>query len=176
LFRSRVEEEHGYSLVEVMASIIILAIAIIPMVGMFDAGLTAAKAGSNYDKARALANLKLEQAKSLSFDSTTAQDVKDNFPQPFGTTTAYNGSGYYQSAWMTESGPASAEFTNFRYRVEKQYMAQPPTSPTTSSQNFAASNSATNLIRVTVIVGWGPYNAVTNTYSNTYTTFGLVSG
>ena len=32
-------EESGYSLVEVMASIVLLSIAIIPMVAMFDVGL-----------------------------------------------------------------------------------------------------------------------------------------
>ena len=58
--------ESGYSLVEVMASIIILALAILPMVGMFDMGLQSATRGSNYDKSRALANLKLEEAKSIS--------------------------------------------------------------------------------------------------------------
>jgi prepilin-type N-terminal cleavage/methylation domain-containing protein len=54
LFRKRLKNEAGYSLVEVMASIIILAVAILPMVGMFDMGLTSATRGSNYDKARAL--------------------------------------------------------------------------------------------------------------------------
>ena len=58
-----------------MVSIMILAIAILPMVGMFDMGLNAATKGSNYDKARTLANLKMEEAKSLPF-----ADVKDNFP------------------------------------------------------------------------------------------------
>ena len=50
-----------------MVSIMILAIAILPMVGMFDMGLNSATEGSNYDKARALANLKMEEAKSLPF-------------------------------------------------------------------------------------------------------------
>ncbi len=60
--------ESGYSLVEVMASIMILTIAIIPMVSMFDAGLRAAVLGSNYDRARTLANEKLEEAKALPYD------------------------------------------------------------------------------------------------------------
>src|SRR5215208_2076746 len=83
LFRRRLREESGYSLVEVMVSIMLLAIAILPMAGMFDMGLRSATKGSNYDKARTLANLKMEEAKSLPFDSTdaTVQDVKDNFPQ-----------------------------------------------------------------------------------------------
>ena len=57
--------ESGYSLVEVMVAMMILAVAIIPMVGMFDAGLRAAVAGSNYDGARALANEKLEGIRAL---------------------------------------------------------------------------------------------------------------
>jgi prepilin-type N-terminal cleavage/methylation domain-containing protein len=176
LFRKRLNNESGYSLVEVIVSIIILSIAILPMAGMFDMGLRTATTGSNYDKARTLANLKMEQAKSLPFDSTDAtnQDVKDNFPEAAATTTTYNGSGFYQSAWMTVSGPASADFTNFHYRVEKQYMVQPSQTPTSTSENFGPSSSATNLIRVTVIVGWGPYSS--GNYSKTYTTFGLVTG
>jgi prepilin-type N-terminal cleavage/methylation domain-containing protein len=67
LFRRLLNMESGYSLVEVMVSIIILTIAILPMVGMFDMGLRSATTGSNYDKARALANLKMEEAKSLPF-------------------------------------------------------------------------------------------------------------
>src|SRR3712207_1533914 len=99
-------EESGYSLVEVMASIIILSLAILPMVGMFDMGLRTATTGSNYDKGRTLANLKLEEAKSLPFGA-----VRDRFPEPVGTTTTYDGSGRYQSPdWKPVEGPASAEF------------------------------------------------------------------
>ena len=71
MFRRHLREEAGYSLVEVMASIIILAIAIIPMVGMFDMGLNAATTSSNYDKARALANSNMEKVRSLPY--STAQ-------------------------------------------------------------------------------------------------------
>ena len=60
--------ESGYSLVEVMVAMMILAVAIIPMVGMFDAGLRAAVAGSNYDGARALANEKLEGIRALPYE------------------------------------------------------------------------------------------------------------
>src|ERR671910_1578821 len=89
------KEESGYSLVEVMVAIIIMALAILPMAGMFDMGLRSTTEGSKYDKARMLANLKLEQAKNLPFDSLdeTIRDVKDNFPEPVGTTTPYNASG-----------------------------------------------------------------------------------
>src|ERR671916_828775 len=129
----RLGEESGYSLVEVMVSIVIMTLAILPMMAMFDTGLNSATTGSNYDKARTLANLKLEQAKNLPFDS-----VRDNFPLAAGapgTPTTYNASGCADGTadgcglpytWMTESGAASADFTNFQYRIEKQYMAQPP--------------------------------------------------
>ena len=170
------KEEAGYSLVEVMASIIILTIAILPMVGMFDMALTSATAGSNYDKARALANLKMEEAKSLPFDSSDAskQDVKDNFPEAAGTTTLY-ASGIYESpSWKAVTGPASADFTDLRYKIRKQYITQPSQAPGSSSENFGTSTSATKLIRVTVTVGWGTLSG--STYSNEYKTYGLVTG
>src|SRR5215217_9389522 len=71
----RLREESGYSLVEVLASIIILAIAILPMFAMFDMGLNSATRGSNNDKGRALANKQLEQAQSLSYGT-----VRTAFP------------------------------------------------------------------------------------------------
>ena len=49
--------------------IVILSIAIIPMVAMFDMGLKSATLGGNYDKARALANAKLEEAKALPYSN-----------------------------------------------------------------------------------------------------------
>ena len=112
-----------------MVSIIILALAILPMAGMFDMGLEAATAGSNYDKARALANLKLEEAKSLPFDAAVR---KDNFPEAAGPRPPTR-LWHYDQTWMTVTGPASADFTNFKYRVEKQYMTQPPTRLSSSS-------------------------------------------
>lgn len=60
----RLRDQYGYSMVEVLAAIVILSLAIIPMLGMFDAGLRAASTSSNYDKARALANANLEAAKA----------------------------------------------------------------------------------------------------------------
>jgi prepilin-type N-terminal cleavage/methylation domain-containing protein len=61
------KSESGYSLVEVLAAIMILSLAILPMVGMFDAALRAAVLGSNYDRARALANEKLEEVRALPY-------------------------------------------------------------------------------------------------------------
>ncbi len=62
MLAERLRGESGYSLMEVMVSIMLLTIAIIPMVAMFDMGLNAATRGSNHDKARALAKKQLEQA------------------------------------------------------------------------------------------------------------------
>ena len=170
MLAKRLGEEFGYSLVEVMASIMILSIAILPMVSMFDTGLKSATVGSNYDKARTLANLKLEEAKSLPFAT-----VRDNFPETAPTTTTYNGSGQYVSAWKTEPG---AVFTNFQYRITKQYMAEPPRDPDDPSDDFTpcdptstdpniACSPGTSLIRVTVEVQWN---------NNSFVTIGLVAG
>ena len=65
------KDESGYSLVEVMVSIMLLSIAIIPMVGMFDMGLNSASKAGNYDEGRTLANTSLEKVQSLSY--TAAQ-------------------------------------------------------------------------------------------------------
>ena len=73
--RKRLGAEYGYSMIEVVAAIIILSLAIIPMVGMFEAGLRAAVLGGDYDKGRALANEKLEEAKALPY-----YDVVEAYP------------------------------------------------------------------------------------------------
>ena len=159
----RLEQEAGYSLVEVMASIIILSLAILPMVGMFDMGLQTATKGSNYDKSRALANLKLEDAKSLPFAS-----LQNNFP--VNGSTPDPTSGYYDSDFI----PASAPFTNFQYRVQKQYMKQPDTSSTEFKECDEGEplipntcSTDTDLMRITVTVQWAD--------DNEYRTLGLVS-
>jgi Tfp pilus assembly protein PilV len=150
-----------------MVSIVILAIAILPMVGMFDMGLNSATASSNDDKARALANLKLEQAKSLPFG-----DVKDNFPVTGSTPDST--SGYYDSTFIPVTGTASADFTNFDYRVQKQFMKQSSQAPTSSSESFvqcdvspSTCSAANGPLRITVTVRWGD--------GKTFTTFGLVT-
>jgi len=155
----RLRDASGYSLVEVMASIMILTIAIIPMVGMFDMGLETVNSGSEFDKARTLANLKLEEAKVLSYDQ-----VKDNFPEISPTTTTYNDSGYYQSSYKTVT---DADFTGFEYKVEKQFFAQPTVAPSSASENFAASASDQGVIRVTVTTKWDS--------TKTFSTSGLIA-
>jgi Tfp pilus assembly protein PilV len=160
LFHKRLRKESGYSLVEVLAAMVLLTIAIVPMVGMFDTGLRGARTSGNYDKARALANLKMEEAKSLPFDSTddAIRDVKDNFPEPAGTLTTYDGSGLYQSGPKTQpSFPNS-----MTYVIDKQFMQLPTAS---GDWQEDTSGTPTGLIKVTVTVNWD---------GNTYKTFGLV--
>ena len=46
---------------------VILTLAVLPMVGVLEAGLRAAAASGEYDAARALANEKLEEARALPY-------------------------------------------------------------------------------------------------------------
>jgi prepilin-type N-terminal cleavage/methylation domain-containing protein len=71
----RTAEESGYSLVEVMVAIVVLTLAIIPMVGMFDAAIQATNASGEYDAARTCAVQRLEQVKSLPYET-----VEDGLP------------------------------------------------------------------------------------------------
>ena len=82
------------------------------MAGMFSMGINSATAGSHYDKARALANLKMEEAKSLPFAT-----VSEDFPEA-GNGTPYDAS----TPWP--DGPGG--FEGFHYTVEKEYMTRPP--------------------------------------------------
>ena len=62
-------DESGYSLVEVMVAIVVLTVAVVPMVGMFEAAIQAADASGDYDRARTCAVQKLEQVKSLPYEA-----------------------------------------------------------------------------------------------------------
>ena len=196
MFRRLLKLESGYSLIEVLASIVILTIAIVPLVGVFDSALKSTTVSSNYDKARALSDLKMEQAKSLPFDSgdATIQDVEHDFPLAAGaagTPTAYDDgpdvdSGLYRSEWRDVEpivgATLGADYSNFQYRVEKQYLKQPslapdPDSPGSSEESFVecdvdpnTCSGGTDLIRVTVTVGWGAFSS--GDYSKTYDTYG----
>jgi prepilin-type N-terminal cleavage/methylation domain-containing protein len=162
LVRSLLKDGRGYSLIEVMVSIILLALAIIPMVGMFDMGLKGVTASSHYDKARTLANLKLEQAKNLPFT-----DVEGNFPA--GNPTPYD----EPDTWL-QGEDEDAEFTGLDYRVVKQYMLEPPTNPG-SSVFFVTSGTPTDLIRLRVEVRWGEDNDGDDLPDKSFTTYGLVA-
>lgn len=73
-------DESGYSLIEVLVAIVILAVAILPMVGMFDAGLRASVVGSKYDRARALANENVEQLRALEYEEARADYPANGVP------------------------------------------------------------------------------------------------
>lgn len=142
----RLENEQGYSLVEVMVAIMLLSMAIIPMVGMFDAGLRAAVVGSNYDKARALANEKQEEVRSLPYKSPdapsagTANSVVEKYAPP---------------------GPAAITEGIFTYTTQTKYV----------DADFVSNAVDTPMkpqMRVTVTVTWEG--------SKSYTTTGYVAG
>ena len=168
MFRRRLNEESGYSLVEVMVSIIILAIAILPMVGMFDMGLNSATTGSNYDRARTLANTKLEQAKMLPYET-----VRTAFPsQATSGKGAPNGSNSITSSSVTRLQDSRVP-QGFCYVVTKQYLDQPPTdlpgdlAPATKAFTPSIDGDIdTELLKVTVTVSWS---------GNSFRTSGVVA-
>jgi prepilin-type N-terminal cleavage/methylation domain-containing protein len=59
----------GYSLVEVMVAMVVLTVAVVPMVSMFDAAIGTADASADYDKARTCAVRMLEHLKSLPYEA-----------------------------------------------------------------------------------------------------------
>ena len=144
----RLKNEAGYSLAEVMVAIMLLTIAIIPMVGMFDAGLKAATEGSNYDKARALAKKQMEIAKSLPYST-----VRDSFP--VGSSAPSTSTGVYESPNQTD-----ADFPGSTYKVRKAYAGL-------GSTEITEDASARAMMKITVTVNWGG--------GKTYSTTGLVS-
>ena len=141
----RLREESGYSLAEVMVAIMILTLAIIPMVGMFDAGLRAAVLGGSYDKGRAIANEELEEIKALPFKrdpNPPADSVVELYPP--GTTAC--------------TGAMEAGFT---CQVQTTYASL-------SASGITPDASARTMMQVTVTVSWSGG-------SNSYTITGLVS-
>lgn len=142
-------EQCGYSLVEVMASIVILSIAIIPMVAMFDSGLKAATSSGDYDTARTFANKKLEQAKSLSYDR-----VRDNYPRVPPLTNPTDGS----TTGVIRNSSAPDEVPDrFGYTVSKRHLTM-TAGALPGRMNLAPAAAGlgdTGLIEVTVTVSWG---------------------
>ncbi len=66
-----------------MVAIVVLTIAIVPMVGMFDAAIEAADASGDYDEARTCAVGALEQVKSLPYETVKA-GLQDGVCEPSG--------------------------------------------------------------------------------------------
>lgn len=157
----RLTDDSGYSLVEVMASIMILTVAIIPMVGMFDMGLNAASTSGNYDTARALASKKLEQAQSLPYGQ-----VNNNFPFTPPTANQTNGT---TTAPITNAAPPDGVPAGFSYTVRKRFLSMAAggaADQKTLTPNASGDTTNTGLIEVTVTVAWD---------GNSYTTTGVVA-
>ena len=141
----RLKNESGYSLVEVVVAIMLLGLAIIPMVGMFDAGLRAAVLGSNYDKARALASGELAEIQALPYRQagTPADSVVETYPPATSPRSC------------TET---SAEET-FDCQVETTYVRL-------GDSEIVPDTNARTMMQVEVTVSWG---------NNDYSTTGLVA-
>jgi prepilin-type N-terminal cleavage/methylation domain-containing protein len=117
----------GYSLVEVLVAIAILSLAILPMVGMFEAALRAATLGGNYDRARALANEKLEEILALPYSEPggPADSVTEKYPP---------------------TSPTSGKRGIFTYTVQTRFVDASFSNPTDSPP--------TSQMRVEVEVEW----------------------
>ena len=101
MIRRLSREESGYSLVEVIVSIFILAAAILPMVGMFDMGLNAATRGSNYDKARALADTNLEKVRAIPYSTAKSTYRPVNDPPADGSRSLNCSQGVFTCSVVT---------------------------------------------------------------------------
>lgn len=145
----RFGQELGYSLVEVMVSIVLLSIAIIPMISMFDVGLKTATRGGSYDQARALANERLEEIKALSFKNDTPQNdsVVELYP-PGEKTMPKEGSYDSKVATAYQDVTDDGEYTDSR------------------KMGIPNGKHPTTRMKVTVTVLWN---------ENSYTTTGLVA-
>lgn len=120
--RRNLKSESGYSLVEVMVAIMLLAIAIIPMFSMFDTGLKTATLGSNYDRARALANTNLDKVRSLPWSTATGSYKPVNATPTAGTPFSCD-EGIFDCEVTTtyvddDLNPVSASNNSNKMRVE----------------------------------------------------------
>lgn len=140
-------EESGYSLVEVIVAIMILSVAIIPMASMFDAGLSVAVRGSNYDRARAIAGEELEEIKALPYRIDNPAGMTDSAVEFY---RPVNNGGAVQPC----SSPVDPAFT---CEVRTAYLN--PTS-------LAEDGTARTMMSVRVTVTWSAGN---------YTTTGMAS-
>lgn len=123
----RFVDESGYSMVEVLAAIVILSVAILPMVGMFDAGLRAAVLGGNYDQARALANEKLENVEALGYGEAAEK---------------------YDPAADQTTAPFIGSEEGFDYEIETQYARLDP------DTDSIVTDSSGTMLWISVRVSW----------------------
>lgn len=143
MFRKLLRDEGGYSLVEVIVSIMILAVAILPMVSMFDAGLRASSLGSDYDKARTLANEKLEEIKALPYRDPETPGAADSILEKY---KPINEPGTAEGG-LGPGAPVSGTKALFSYTVTTTYVQQ-------DFNTTPASAIRTSFVRVAVQVSW----------------------
>ena len=112
----------------------VLAVAIIPMVGMFEAGIRAATVSGDYDTARALANEKLEEARALPYSEPggASNSAVERYAPP---------------------GPPDGEVGDFAYTVRTTFV---------DAELSPDGGPPTGQMRVTVTVEWerGSYSTV----------------
>lgn len=121
----------------------ILTIAILPMVSMFDAGLRAAAVGSNYDKARALANEKLEEIKALPYRDPDTPAVADSILEKYKPVNEPGAS----EGGLGPGSPVSGTKGIFSYTVTTRYVQQ-------DFNTLPSAAIRTSFIRVEVRVSW----------------------
>ena len=115
-------DETGSSLVEVTVAMVVLALAVVPMVGMLEAGHRAATASGDYDAARALASAKLEEARALPYarPGGAADSAVEGYAPPGPPAVTENGFTLsVRTAFVDEefSGPAGSPPTG-QMRIE----------------------------------------------------------
>ena len=133
MFRKLLREEGGYSLVEVIVSILLLSVAIIPMVGMFDMGARSVATAGRYDQARTLADRTQERVRSLPY-----ADARVTY-QPVNATP-------------TAGAPVSCSSGIFTCSVTTTYV----------NNSFGADPAATTRMQVVVTVTWNGRSYTTN--------------
>lgn len=147
-----IKDERGYSLVEVMVAIMLLGLAIIPMVSMFDAGLRASVVGSNNDRGRAIASEELAEIQALPFSSPGAP-ATDSVIEVYPPSNVPSGVGDHPCTPPIPVG--------FNCRVETVYSK-------VDASGVVADGAVRTMIQATVNVTW-------NNGSNSYSTTTLVS-
>lgn len=146
------KDEAGYSLVEVIVAIMLLGLAIIPMISMFDAGLRASMVGSNNDRGRAIASEELAEVQALPFTRPGAP-ATDSVVEVYPPTNGPAGPGDHL---CTPPVP-----TGFDCRVETVFSK-------VDASGVVADGAVRTMIQATVTVKW-------NGGSNSYSTTTLVS-
>lgn len=148
--------EAGYSLVEVMVAIMLLGLAIIPMVSMFDAGLRASVVGSNNDRGRAIASEELAEIQALPFSSPDPEPASGTDNSVVETYPPSNGPAGAGDHPCTPPVPAG-----FDCRVETVFSK-------VDASGVVADGSIRTMVQATVNVTW-------NGGSSSYSTTTLVS-